>query len=150
MLTAAAGRWLKFADEVIVLGSDGHISAQGSPSHLQDTDLFVRSMLAPHRSVEEGASPYMAQGDEADKKSYHELHLPAQLKETESDESRAPSVNNSASSSMNALRYYLSLMGKPALFTFSVLVTLHIGSSVAQRGFRSKIFKYSPSEWNLS
>jgi hypothetical protein len=142
MLMSAAGRWLKSADEVIVLGSDGHISAQGPPSHLQDTDLYIRSMLASHRSVESGdSSPSVAQRDETDKKSYHELHSPAQLTENESDEPPALAVNSSASSPINALRYYMSLVGKPALLTFSALVTLHIGSSVAQRGFRSKNFK---------
>lgn len=128
-------KWLKFADQVMVLDHGGQLSAVGAPNTLASSNIYVREMMLSQKSHDQ----QITESEEKDEEdipisskdraaSTHQMIEVGRSKPPESDEEARLEVAQSS-----ALRYYISMMGKGSLLTFGALVLLHIACSTAQR-----------------
>lgn len=121
-------------DDIIVLDHNGHISARGTLDSLVGSDSYIRGIMQSHRSNESQVTDSVERkGGEVPVPSDKNTVATKKIIKTETTGSQGLEENLPQVTQSNALRYYVSLMGKGNLLAFSSLVLLHIACNTAQR-----------------
>ncbi|WYZ43992.1 hypothetical protein EsH8_VII_000428 [Colletotrichum jinshuiense] len=119
-------QWLRFADQIIALGSDGTISERGSYEELSKTGGYVStlkvSQLADH------ADDAGAAGETPQENGKQNGNPAAAAKTKDAAGSKARGAANTSS-----LVYYIRSMGTSAFFLFVAMVLLQMACRTMQR-----------------
>lgn len=122
----SSAQWLRFADQIIALGSDGTISERGSYEELSKTGGYVSTLKVSQQA--DHADDAGAAGEEPRENGQQNGKPAAAAKPKDAAGSKARGAANTSS-----LVYYIRSMGTSAFFLFVAMVLLQMACRTMQR-----------------
>jgi hypothetical protein len=128
-------QWLRYADEILVLGEDGRITAQGDFQSVLLASPYAREFCQTQNDVEQtlNISPKGTQVVPVAKilPNTQPTSITLEKKKASLTKHHSHQTRN-----IGNLRYYLSSMGGKAVLGYAIIVLLQTGCGTAQRKFQ--------------